>query len=130
MKINKIQKVYFRIHHLSRKLNIIELYGERKFVKELYCRAVKELYCKYLVAPVIMETSNVAFICQQFYAFSLAKELEILNDNKNTGLTYKQISSSNFNIINKNSNFWKTIFIFNLNGYNKQLSPMCWLPKL
>ena len=130
MKINKIQKVYFRIHHLSRKLNIIELYGQRKFVKELYCRAVKELYCKYLIAPVIMETSNVAFICQQFYAFSLAKELEILNDNTNTGLTYKQISSSNFNIINKNSNFWKTIFIFNLNGYNKQLSPMCWLPKL
>ena len=33
MKINKIQKVYFRIHHLSRKLNITELYGQRKFVR-------------------------------------------------------------------------------------------------
>ena len=60
-----------------------------------------------MIAPIGKAASNVAFICQQFYAPVLVKELGLLNNNNITNQTYKQFFTSNINITNNHSNILK-----------------------
>ena len=92
---------------------------------------LKDLLSKYVIVPVNKAIGNVAFICQRFYAFVLVKELGLLNNNNNiTNQTYKQVSNSNINIINNQSNILKSKFNINLDDGNKQLFQMYYIPKL
>ena len=91
---------------------------------------LKDLLSKYVIVPVNKAIGNVAFICQRFYAFVLVKELGLLNNNNITNQTYKQVSNSNINIINNQSNILKSKFDINLDDGNKQLFQMYYIPKL
>ena len=78
MESNIIQKIDFRMHHLSR-CNI----------KESSCGS-KDLHAKYVIDPVDKATGNVTFIYQGFHAPVIVKELGLLNNNNNnTNQTYK-----------------------------------------
>ena len=94
--------------------------------------SLSELHDRYVITPIDKATGNVAFICKQFYADVLIKELGInINDEHTHSDTYRSISNiDGKSIISNHVNKLKTEFNFDVNDENLCLPSVYWLPKM
>ena len=111
---NKIKKIYennFRVKTAT------SVFTNREVKKEL-----DFLLNNFVTVPIDKAQNNIAFICKQFYASVLAKELN--------STTYCKVTETNIeNIVNNHSNFLYSQKI-KLNDEFKKLPRIYWTPKM
>ena len=85
---------------------------------------------KFVIVPIDKATNNIAFICKQFYAKVIIKELSFPNIVNNNETTYHQVNNLNKElIIQEHKRYLKQLKI-DLKHNMESLPSMYWIPKI
>ena len=74
-----------------------------------------------MIFTITKTNENVAFICQQFYAIALIKELGLEHNNTNKIKTYIPVHKNNNEVISGHTTFLGNKFNFVVDEENKKL---------
>ena len=94
---------------------------------------LKELQSKFVLVPIDKAANNVAFICKQFYAAVISKELQYSNIINNINLknsTYELLKSHTKEEIIKSHKTFLAKYKLEINNNMEILPSIYWLPKI
>ena len=87
---------------------------------------LNDIYNQFVVTPIHEATGNVAFICQQFYALVLMKELGLDLNNTGTSKTYIPVHKTNNEVTTAHITFLRNKFNLVVHEETKTLPNIYW----
>ena len=117
-----------KIELLKNKIRITSV--KSAFSDTLVRQNLNSLKNDFVIVPIDKAANNVAFVCKQFYAFVISKELGVfdqinLNDN-----TYQRVTNQTSKDIIEDHKKYQAKFNLKLNNDMNKLPVMYWIPKM
>ena len=90
---------------------------------------LSDFQSKYLITPIDKANGNIAFMCKQYHALIIVKELGLDSDTGSPTYSKESVKTPG-EIVDQQVNHLKNCFDLNVGEERRELSHIFWLPKL